>query len=84
MKPFLILQLRPETEAADEEFAAFLEKGGLSGAEVRRIRLDEGRLPALSLDDFAGIIVGGGPAASATRRIRRTQSRLGSRPTSCP
>ena len=61
MRPFLLLQLRPETEAADEEFAAFLMKGGLSEAEVRRIRLDEGRLPALSLDDFAGVIVGGGP-----------------------
>ena len=61
MKPFLVLQLRPETEAADEEFAAFLAKGGLAESEVRRIRLDLGRLPALSLDDFAGVIVGGGP-----------------------
>lgn len=61
MKPFLVLQLRPETEAADEEFAAFLAKGGLAGHEVRRIRLDQARLPALSLDDFAGVIVGGGP-----------------------
>ena len=61
MKPFLILQLRPETEAADEEFAAFLAKGGLAEAEVRRLRLDLERLPALSLDDFAGVIVGGGP-----------------------
>ena len=61
MKPFLILQLRPETEAADEEFAAFLAKGGLAEDGVRRIRLDQTQLPALSLDDFAGVIVGGGP-----------------------
>ena len=61
MKPFLVLQLRPETEAADEEFAAFLTKGGLASEEVRRIRLDLERLPALSLDDYAGVIVGGGP-----------------------
>jgi GMP synthase (glutamine-hydrolysing) len=61
VKPFLILQLRPETEAADEEFAAFLAKGGLSEGEVRRIRLDERQLPGLSLDDYAGVIVGGGP-----------------------
>lgn len=62
MKPFLILQLRPETEAADDEFAAFLRKGGLAPEEVRRVRLD--RTPELGdLDpgDFAGVIVGGGP-----------------------
>lgn len=28
---------------------------------MRRIRLDLGRLSALSLDEFAGVIVGGGP-----------------------
>lgn len=61
MKPFLILQLRPETEAADEEFEAFLDRGGLRRAETRRIRLDRGPLPALSLEDHAGVIVGGGP-----------------------
>lgn len=62
MKPFLILQLRPETEAADNEFDAFLDKGGLDAAQVRRIRLDQEDLPAgLDLDDYAGVIVGGGP-----------------------
>lgn len=61
MKPFLILQLRPETEASDNEFEAFLAKGGLSEERVRRIRLDQERIPALSLDDYAGVIVGGGP-----------------------
>lgn len=61
MRPFLILQLRPEDEAADEEYRAFLARGGLDPAQVRRIRLDEGPMPALALDQFAGIIVGGGP-----------------------
>ncbi|MDP7151519.1 MAG: glutamine amidotransferase [Paracoccaceae bacterium] len=62
MKPFLILQLRPEDEAADNEFAAFLEKGGFSPDEVQRIRLDQHPLPDnLNLDDYSGIIVGGGP-----------------------
>ncbi len=61
-KPFLILQLRPETEAADDEFAAILRKGGLDAANTRRIRLDQEALPGdLNLDDFAGVIVGGGP-----------------------
>ncbi len=62
MKPFLILQLRPETEAADDEFAAILRKGGLGAEEVRRIRLDREDIPAdLRLDDHSGVIVGGGP-----------------------
>ena len=62
MKPFLILQLRPETEAADDEFAAFLAKGGLRPDEVQRIRLDRDPIPAdLELDNYSGVIVGGGP-----------------------
>ena len=61
-KPFLILQLRPETEAADDEFAAILRKGGLTEGDTRRVRLDQQTLPGdLRLDDHAGVIVGGGP-----------------------
>lgn len=62
MKPFLILQLRPETDASDGEYAAFLETGGLVADETHRIRLDSEPLPAdLDLDAYAGVIVGGGP-----------------------
>lgn len=61
-KPFLILQLRPETEASDDEYAAILRKGGVAPEQTRRIRLDQESLPSdLNLDDFAGVIVGGGP-----------------------
>ncbi|MBL3597900.1 glutamine amidotransferase [Rhodovulum sulfidophilum] len=62
MKPFLILQLRPEAAAADDEYAAFLRKGGIAPENARRLRLDCEPLPAdLSLDAFSGVIVGGGP-----------------------
>ena len=62
MKPFLILQLRPETEVADDEFEAILRKGGLGDDDVHRIRLDVEPLPAsLDLEHYAGVIVGGGP-----------------------
>ncbi|QGX99897.1 glutamine amidotransferase [Roseovarius faecimaris] len=61
-KPFLILQLRPETEASDDEFAAILRKGGLNADQVHRIRLDQEGLPeGLDLADYSGVIVGGGP-----------------------
>ena len=62
MKPFLILQLRPETDASDDEFQAFLAKGGLDHDQVHRIRLDQQSIPAdLNPNDYAGVIVGGGP-----------------------
>ena len=62
MKPFLILQVRPETDAADDEFAAILDKCGLTPDQTRRVRLDREDLPGdLDLSDTAGVIVGGGP-----------------------
>ncbi|MEJ6395160.1 glutamine amidotransferase [Gymnodinialimonas sp. 2305UL16-5] len=61
MSSFLILQLRPEDAAADEEFEAFLSRGGLAEGDVTRVRLDQGRLGAVTLQDYAGVIVGGGP-----------------------
>jgi len=62
MKPFLILQLRPESAASDDEYAAMLDKGGLRAEQAFRIRLDQQpNLDGLSLDDFSGVIVGGGP-----------------------
>jgi GMP synthase (glutamine-hydrolysing) len=62
MARFLILQLRPEAEAADNEYRAFLDKGGLDEAATHRIRLDCEPLPeGLRAGDYAGVIVGGGP-----------------------
>ena len=62
MKPFLILQLRPEDAASDSEFRAFVEKGEMAEGQTHRVRLDQVSLPeGFSLDDYAGVIVGGGP-----------------------
>lgn len=61
MKPFLLLATRAEDEAADNEYAAFLEAGGLEPAELRRVRLEAAPMPDLDLDDYSGIIVGGSP-----------------------
>ena len=33
MKPFLVLQLRPETDASDGEYEALLDKGGLEAGK---------------------------------------------------
>lgn len=62
MKPFLILQLRPEDPAADNEFQAFLRAGRLSADQAHRVRMEQAGLPSLELDDYSGVIVGGGPS----------------------
>ena len=73
MKPFLILQLRPETDAADDEFRAFLKKGGLAPDQVRRIRLDLENMPqGTDLSRFSGIIVGGGPGCVSDPEEKKT------------
>ncbi|WP_428540687.1 glutamine amidotransferase [Profundibacter sp.] len=73
MKPFLILQLRPETEAADDEFQAFLDKGGLKPGDVHRIRLDcEDIQQDLDLSAYSGVIVGGGPGCVSDLPEKKT------------
>ncbi|MEM8538247.1 MAG: glutamine amidotransferase, partial [Pseudomonadota bacterium] len=62
MKRFLILQLRPETDASDAEYASILDKTGLAPERTHRIRLDCEDLPAgMDVTEYAGVIVGGGP-----------------------
>ncbi len=62
MKPFLILQLRPEPEASDNEYEAIMDKGRLRPDQTHRICLDREPIPdGVSLDDYSGVIVGGGP-----------------------
>lgn len=74
MKPFLILQLRPEPEASDNEFEAILQKSGLAREDTHRIQLNQEDLPSdLSLDDYSGIIVGGGPGCVSDAPEKKTE-----------
>lgn len=62
MKPFLILQLRPEKDVSDDEFGAILAKSKLRAEDAHRICLDHQDLPSgLDLRAYSGVIVGGGP-----------------------
>jgi len=60
-KPFLIIQLRPEDETADNEFESIKFYGGLTENDVIRVRAEVSGLPALDLNDYTAIIVGGSP-----------------------
>ncbi len=61
MKPFLILQSRPEEEASKGEFDAFLKYGGLEVFDVQRVRMEKIGIPDVKLENYSGIILGGGP-----------------------
>ena len=61
MKPFLLLQSRPEDDASDNEYEAFCRFGGLDSTQLVRIRMESTSLPSTDLDDYSGIIIGGGP-----------------------
>lgn len=59
--PFLLLSVRGEDAAADDEYQAMMRFGGLDEAGVHRIRLTHRPLGPIDLDDWSGIILGGGP-----------------------
>ncbi len=59
--PFLVIQLRPEDETSDSEFAAICKYGELDKNETVRIRAEQAGLPEIRLNDYSGIIVGGSP-----------------------
>jgi GMP synthase (glutamine-hydrolysing) len=61
VKPFLLLAIRPEDVAADDEYAAMLRCTGLDEHQLRRVRMEQGSIGRVDLDQWSGIILGGGP-----------------------
>jgi GMP synthase (glutamine-hydrolysing) len=59
--PFLLLSIRGEDEAADDEYRAMMRFAGLDEAGMRRIRLTHESLGDIDLAEWSGIILGGGP-----------------------
>ena len=60
MKPFLLLSIRAERPAADDEYAAFRRFLDVDENGLHRRQLGVDPLGALSLEDWSGIILGGG------------------------
>jgi len=75
-KPFLIIQLRPEDETADNEFAAIQRYGGLGDSEVQRLRAEQSGLQDVELDQFAAIIVGGSPFDISTPANKKSATQV--------
>jgi GMP synthase (glutamine-hydrolysing) len=61
VKPFLLLAIRAEDAAADNEYDSFLTLTGLDESELCRVRLEKRALGDVDLRDWSGILVGGGP-----------------------
>ncbi|ROR89640.1 glutamine amidotransferase [Nocardioides aurantiacus] len=82
MLPFLLLSIRAEPEAADDEYATFLRFSGLDEHELPRVNVHAGDLPELDLDAWSGIVLGGGPwnasdpDASKSPQQRRAEVQL--------
>jgi GMP synthase (glutamine-hydrolysing) len=85
VEPFLLLSIRADDAAADNEYESFLTLAGLTEAELRRVRLDQRALGDIDLRDWTGIWVGGGPfnytdpdgkKSPVQRRVEADLSRL--------
>src|SRR4051812_24627655 len=61
MGSFLLLSIRNEAAAADNEYESFLRFTGLPEAELPRVNLAREELPAVDLEAYSGILLGGGP-----------------------
>ena len=59
--PFLLLSIRAEDEAADDEYESMMRFAGLDADGLHRIRLTHSSLGQIDLADWSGIILGGGP-----------------------
>jgi GMP synthase (glutamine-hydrolysing) len=59
--PFLLLSIRAEDSAADDEYGAMMRFAGLDTNGLHRIRLTHRSLGDIDLADWSGVILGGGP-----------------------
>src|SRR5690348_4392783 len=59
--PFLLLSIRAEDAAADDEYDAVMRFAELDRDGLQRIRLTHQSLGDIDLADWSGIILGGGP-----------------------
>jgi GMP synthase (glutamine-hydrolysing) len=61
VKPFLLLAVRADDAAADNEYESFLACAGLRERDLRRYRLEQRPLGDVDLQNWSGIFLGGGP-----------------------
>lgn len=75
-KPFLLLSIRVEEEAALDEHASFARFLGVDAEDLPRIELGTAPLPTLDLDDWAGIVLGGGAFNASDPEETKSEAQL--------
>ena len=68
MKPFLLLAIRAEDAAADNEYDSFLSLSGLGEVELRRIRMEQRALGPVDLTTGQGSSSAAGRSTPPTPR----------------
>ncbi len=68
MKPFLLVSSRPEEEALDSEYQAYLRATGLDADQLELAEFDLVGLPPIEPEQYAGIFVAGSPYGGAGDR----------------
>jgi GMP synthase (glutamine-hydrolysing) len=74
--PFLLLSIRAEDAAADDEYGAMMRFAGLDTNGLRRIRLTHQPLGDIDLADWSGIVLGGGPYNVSDAPESKSQTQL--------
>ena len=75
-KPILVIQLRPEDEAAENELAAIKRYGGLRDADVHRLRAEKESMQNIELGRYSAIIVGGSPFDISTPENKKSDTQM--------
>ncbi|MAZ50045.1 MAG: glutamine amidotransferase [Halobacteriovoraceae bacterium] len=76
MKKILILQMRPETEVADAEFAAILKKADLDQENTKRVRVEQKNDIKIDLSEYCAVIAGGSPFDLSTPLKHKSDSQI--------
>jgi len=76
VKPFLLLSIRGEQAAADDEYASFLRFTGLDPVDLPLVNLAAEELPKVDLDDWSGILLGGGPWNASDPAETKSEAQL--------
>jgi GMP synthase (glutamine-hydrolysing) len=74
IKPFLLLQTRPEDETSNNEYDGFLTAADLTPEQLVRIRVEAAPLPEINLDNYSGIILGGSPFSISKPEDEKTNT----------
>lgn len=76
MKPFLLLSIRGERAAAENEYASFLRFTGLEPVDLPVVNLSHEELRSVDLDAWSGILMGGGAWNASDDQMTKSDVQL--------